>query len=167
MSSKRRRIRQHVVKITPNMSRYRQNVVEMAPDAPKCRQNDVGYIKISPKWGRMYQDVTNMVSDASLKSPKEATCSIHPHICEGFWGPAWGAWSGKKGKRANDRAMGPNRMTKTASIWVESMSEKWDLSLKMLCVDIQNCASCLDGEHIFRKFMKKGCRKVRNGAGRP
>ena len=36
----------------------------------------------------------------------------------------------------------------------------------MLCVDIQNCASCLGGEHMLRKIVKKSCRKVKNEAER-
>ena len=37
----------------------------------------------------------------------------------------------------------------------------------MLCVDIQNCASCLGGEHILRTIVKENCRKVKNAAERP
>ena len=36
--------------------------------------------------------------------------------------------------------------------------------IKMLCGYIRNCASYAGGEHIFRKFMEKCCRKVKNGA---
>ena len=37
----------------------------------------------------------------------------------------------------------------------------------MLRVYIQNCASYAGGDDIFRKFMKKSCRKVKNGAEKP
>ena len=50
----------------------------------KCWQNHVGYMKISPQWGRMHQDVIKIVSDTSLKLSKEATCSNNTHICEVF-----------------------------------------------------------------------------------
>ena len=42
--------------------------------------------------------------------------------------------------------------------------KKWYFWLKMLCGYIQNCASYVGGEHIFRKFMKTSCRKVKHGA---
>ena len=32
--------------------------------------------------------------------------------------------------------------------------EKVGFFIKILCGDLQNCASCLGGEHIFRKIMK-------------
>ena len=47
-------------------------------------QNYVGYMKISPQWGRMHPDVIKIVSDTSLKLSKEATCSNNTHICEIF-----------------------------------------------------------------------------------
>ena len=37
----------------------------------------------------------------------------------------------------------------------EKTPKKWDFSSKMLHVDIQNCASCLGGNRIFRKFAKQ------------
>ena len=39
--------------------------------------------------------------------------------------------------------------------------------IKMLYADIQNCASCMSGEHIFRKMIKQVARKLKNGAERP
>ena len=56
----------------------------MSPKNEKCCQNHVGYSKISPTWGRMHQGVIKIVSDASLKSSREATCSNNTHICEVF-----------------------------------------------------------------------------------
>ena len=50
----------------------------------KCRQNHVGYMKISPQWGRMHQDVIKMVSDTSRILSKEAACRYNTHICEVF-----------------------------------------------------------------------------------
>ena len=37
----------------------------------------------------------------------------------------------------------------------------------MLCVDLQNCARHLSGEHIFIKSMKKDDRKVKKSSERP
>ena len=56
----------------------------MSPKNEKCCPNHVGYIKISPQWGRMHQDVINVVSDTSLKLSKEATCSNNTYFCECF-----------------------------------------------------------------------------------
>ena len=47
-------------------------------------KNHGGYIKMSPKWGRMHEGVIKMVSDTSVKSTKEAACSNNTHICEVF-----------------------------------------------------------------------------------
>ena len=38
--------------------------------------------------------------------------------------------------------------------------------IKYACVYIQDCASCIGGEHIFIKFMKTHGRKMINGAER-
>ena len=62
------------------------------PESEKWSPNHVGYVKISPKWSRIHGDVIKRMLDTSLKSPKEATCSKNTHICNVFWGPAWGAW---------------------------------------------------------------------------
>ena len=62
-------------------------------------QNHTRYMKISPQWGRMHQDVIKIVSDTSLKLSKEATCSNNTHICEVFEAqPRWhgGDKSGKE-----------------------------------------------------------------------
>ena len=45
--------------------------------------------------------------------------------------------------------------------------EPYHFSLKMLRAYIQNCVSCVGGDDIFRKIMKKLCRKVKNGAEKP
>ena len=141
-----------------------RNLMKKWPESEKWSPNHVVYIKISPKWGRIHGDVIKRMLDTSFKSPKEATCSRNAHICNVFWGPAWGAWGGWKGEGANDRTIRPKIITKTSSIWAFSTSKKWDLPLKMLRGYIRNCASYAGGEHIFRKSMKKSCRKVKNGA---
>ena len=63
---------------------FHKNHESMSPKNEKCCQNHVGYIKISQRWGRMHLDVIKIVSDASLKSAKEATCSNNTHICKVF-----------------------------------------------------------------------------------
>ena len=60
----------------------------MSPKNEKCCPNHVGYIKISPQWGRMHQDVIKIVSDTSLKLSKQATCSNNTYTCEFFWSAA-------------------------------------------------------------------------------
>ena len=54
------------------------------PESRKRSQNNVGYIKIPPKWGRIHEDGIKIMSDTSLKSPTEATCSKNTHICNVF-----------------------------------------------------------------------------------
>ena len=53
-------------------------------ESEKWSQHIVGYIKISSKLCRVYQDVIKIMSDTSLKSLKEATCSNNTHICDVF-----------------------------------------------------------------------------------
>ena len=57
---------------------------KMLPGSEKWNQNYVGYIKIPPRWGWIHEDGVKIMSDISLKSPKEATCSNNTHICEAF-----------------------------------------------------------------------------------
>ena len=57
---------------------------KMLPESEKWSQNYVRYIKIPPKWGRIHEDGVKIMSDISLKSPKEATCSNNTHGCEVF-----------------------------------------------------------------------------------
>ena len=64
------------------------NHENMSPKNEKCCPNHVGYSKISPQWGRMHQDVIEIVSGTSLKLSKEATCSNNTHICDIFLGAA-------------------------------------------------------------------------------
>ena len=64
------------------------------PESEKWSQNYVRYIKIPPTWSRMHEDGVKMMSDLSLKSPKEATCSNNTHLCDVCWGSAWEAWRG-------------------------------------------------------------------------
>ena len=54
------------------------------PESEKGSQNNVRYIKILPKWGRIHEDGIKIMSDTSLKSPKQATCSNNTHICNVF-----------------------------------------------------------------------------------
>ena len=131
---------------------------------PKCRQNNIRYVKMWSKYCWVHQDAIKMMSDILIKSPKEAVCSKNTRICDVFWCPAWEAWRGLKGKGANNRAIVPKIITNMGSIRAASRSKKWYVRLKMLGGYIQNCASYAGGEHIFRKFMKKCCRKVKNGA---
>ena len=64
---------------------YFQKIHEqMLPESEKWSQNYVRYIKIPQKWGRIHEDGVKIMSDVSLKSPKEATCSINIHICDVF-----------------------------------------------------------------------------------
>ena len=56
----------------------------MLPETEKLSQNYVRYIKIPPTWGRIHEDGVKIMSDISLKSPKEATCSNNTHECEVF-----------------------------------------------------------------------------------
>ena len=63
---------------------FHKNRESMSPKNEKCCQNHVRYIKISQKWGRVHQDDMKIVSDASIKSAKEAACSNNTHICEVF-----------------------------------------------------------------------------------
>ena len=63
---------------------FHKNHENMSPKNQKCCPNHVGYIKISPQWGRMHQDVIKIVSDTSLKLAKEVTGSNNTHICEVF-----------------------------------------------------------------------------------
>ena len=70
----------------------------MSPKNEKCCPNHVGYIKISPQWGRMHQDVIKIASDTSLKLSTEAT------------------WGDKRGKERI-----PERWNrKSSSKWIRS-----------------------------------------------
>ena len=54
------------------------------PESENGSQNNIGYIKILPKWGRIHEDGIKIMSDTSLKSPTEATCSKNTYICNVF-----------------------------------------------------------------------------------
>ena len=54
------------------------------PESENLSQNNVGYIKRLPKWGRIHEDGIKIMSDTSLKSPTEATCSKNTHNCNVF-----------------------------------------------------------------------------------
>ena len=67
----------------------------------------IGYVKMSPIYCRIHEDVVKMMSDIWSRSSKEATCSNNTHICDGFCGPAWGGMAVIKGERVqlhSDRA---------------------------------------------------------------
>ena len=51
--------------------------------------------------GGVCQNVVTKSSHMSLKSSKEATCSRNAHICNVFWGPAWGARGGKSERQSD------------------------------------------------------------------
>ena len=53
-------------------------------ESERWSQHIVGYIKISSKLCRVYQDVIKIMSYTFLKSLKEATCSNNTHICDVF-----------------------------------------------------------------------------------
>ena len=57
---------------------------QMLPESEKWSQNYVRYTKIPPTWGRIREDGVKIMSDISVKSPKEATCSNNTHICDVF-----------------------------------------------------------------------------------
>ena len=61
---------------------FHKNHENTSPKNEKCWQNHTRYMKISPQWGRMHQNVIRIVSDTSLKLSKEATCSSNTHICD-------------------------------------------------------------------------------------
>ena len=78
---------------------FHKNHANMSPKNKKSWQNHVGYMKISPQWGRMHQDVIKIVSDTSLKLSKEATCSNNTHSCEVFLRCSLGGMEEIKGER--------------------------------------------------------------------
>ena len=57
---------------------------QMLPESEKWSQNYVRYIKIPPTWGRIHEDGVKIMSDISVKSPKEATCSNNTLKCDAF-----------------------------------------------------------------------------------
>ena len=59
---------------------FHKNHECMSPKNEKCCLNHVRYIKILPIWGRIHDGGIKIMSDTSLKSPKEATCSNNTHI---------------------------------------------------------------------------------------
>ena len=72
---------------------------KMLPESEKWSQNYVRYIKIPPKWGRIHEDGVKIMSDISLKSPKEATCSKNTHTNAAIFEVQLGRYGGdKRGK---------------------------------------------------------------------
>ena len=63
---------------------FQKSHEKMMPESEKWSQNYVRYIKIPPTWGRIHEDGVKIMSDISLKSPKEATCSNNTYECDVF-----------------------------------------------------------------------------------
>ena len=60
---------------------FQKNHENKWSESEKWSQNYVRYIKIPPTWGRIHEDGVKIMSDISVKSPKEATCSNNTHGC--------------------------------------------------------------------------------------
>ena len=99
-----------------------KNAVKIMSDTSKCHQHSVAYMKMSSEWCRIH-------GSTRPRKPPVAIIHIFAKIVEVQLG---GHGAEKKGKGANDRAIGPNSMTRTGSIWAASTSKKWDFSLKRL-----------------------------------
>ena len=65
-------------------AQFQKNHEKIASESENWSQNNVRYIKILPKRGRTHEDGIKIMSDAALKSPKQATCSNNTHICNVF-----------------------------------------------------------------------------------
>ena len=65
-------------------AQFQKNREKKWPESENWSQNNVGYIKILPKWGRIREDGIKLMSDTSLKSPTEATCSKNYTIATFF-----------------------------------------------------------------------------------
>ena len=64
------------------------------------------------------------------------------------------------------KARGPNEEFRSGGLGVVLTSKKQCFSLKMLCGNFQNCASCIGGEHIFIRIIRRNGRKMKKGAER-
>ena len=56
------------------------------------------------KWGWVHQDAIKMMSDISIKSATEATCSKNTHECEVFLRFSLGGMEGIKGERGEQQS---------------------------------------------------------------
>ena len=65
-------------------AQFQKNREKKWPESENWSQNNVGYIKILPKWGRIHVDGIKIMSDTSLKSPREANRSNNTRICNVF-----------------------------------------------------------------------------------
>ena len=133
------------------------------PESEKWSQNNIGYIQISSERCRIRQDFIKIMSDTSLKSLKEATCSNNTHFC-GVFSPH------KKRQLARSRLKGGDQSWKSwPAARIDARIATWigvgkvRFWCKMLCVYIWNCASYAGGEHFFRKIIKKKRQKIENG----
>ena len=77
---------------------FQKNHENKLPESETWSQHNVGYIKNPLTWGRIHEDGINIMSDTSLKSPKESTCSNNTHICKFFEAQLVRHGGDKKGK---------------------------------------------------------------------
>ena len=73
---------------------FQKNHEKMLPESENWSQDYVRYMKIPPAWGRIHEDGVKIMSDLSVKSLKEATCSNNTRKCDVLRGSAWEAWRG-------------------------------------------------------------------------
>ena len=85
-------------------STFQKNGEKTWSDGEKWSQNNVGYIKIPPTWGRIHEDGVKIMSDISVKSPKEATCSNNTHKCYVLLRFSLGGMEGIKGERSEQQS---------------------------------------------------------------
>ena len=83
---------------------FQKNHEKKWSESKKWSQNLVRYIKIPPTWGRIHEDGIKIMSDISLKSPKEATCSNNTHICYVLLRFSLGGMEGIKGERSEQQS---------------------------------------------------------------
>ena len=65
-------------------AQFQKNHENKGSESENWSHNNVRNIKILPKWGRIHEDGIKIMSDTSLKSPREATCSKNTHNCDVF-----------------------------------------------------------------------------------
>ena len=65
-------------------AQFQKNHEKKRSESENWSHNNVRNIKILPKLGRIHEDGIKIMSDTSLKSPREATCSKNTHNCDVF-----------------------------------------------------------------------------------
>ena len=65
-------------------AQFQKNHETKRSESENWSHNNVRNIKILPKLGRIHEDGIKIMSDTSLKSPREATCSNNTHNCDVF-----------------------------------------------------------------------------------